>query len=363
MSTPVLSPLDFNRLELLNARLQNLGTDPTGLTTAEKGLLWIDGAGTIKYWDGATTKELGLATGGNAETLDGQDGLYYLARANHTGTQTAATISDLSEAVDDRVSTLIVGGTRLGTVYDDVAGSLTLNVDATGLEQTANKGVANGYASLDASGLIPSNQLPALALTDVNVVLDYVARDALTVQEGDVAIVTSTSETFIYDGTTWQEMTAPTDGVTAVTGSGGITSTGGTTPDISITDLGVTTAKIADTAVTAGKLAAGAVDLAGTKITGTLGIANGGTGATTAAAARTALGATGKVVANIGDGTATQYTVTHNLGTRDIAVEVYRNSTPWDKVIVDVERDTINSVVIRFATAPALDAFRVVVVG
>src|SRR5262245_31567627 len=35
----------------------------------------------------------------DADKLDGQDGTYYLARANHTGTQLAATISDLSTAV------------------------------------------------------------------------------------------------------------------------------------------------------------------------------------------------------------------------------------------------------------------------
>lgn len=47
--------------------------------------------------------------------------------------------------------------------------------------------------------------------------------------------------------------------VTAVTGSGGLTSTGGTTPDLSIAALGVTTTKIAALAVDATKLAADAV--------------------------------------------------------------------------------------------------------
>jgi hypothetical protein len=67
--------------------------------------------------------------------------------------------------------------------------------------------------------------------------------------------------------------------------------------------------------------------------------------------------------AAIGDGAATQYTVTHNLGTRDAHVAVYRNSAPYDTVLVDVERDTTNSVVVRFAAAPASNAYRVVVLG
>jgi carbon monoxide dehydrogenase subunit G len=51
-------------------------------------------------------------------------------RANHTGTQTASTISDFSEAVDDRVAALVVAGTNMTVTYNDVANTLTL--DAAG---------------------------------------------------------------------------------------------------------------------------------------------------------------------------------------------------------------------------------------
>ncbi len=65
--------------------------------------------------------------------------------------------------------------------------------------------------------------------------------------------------------------------------------------------------------------------------------------------------------ANIGDGSSTQLTVTHNLNTRDVRVQVCRNATPWDTILCDVERDTVNSVVLRFATAPTAGQFRVLV--
>ncbi len=65
----------------------------------------------------------------------------------------------------------------------------------------------------------------------------------------------------------------------------------------------------------------------------------------------------------IGDGSATQYTVTHNLNTRDVQASVYRNSGAYDEVFTDVEYTTVNSVTIRFATAPASNAFRVVIDG
>lgn len=70
-----------------------------------------------------------------------------------------------------------------------------------------------------------------------------------------------------------------------------------------------------------------------------------------------------KFTADIGDGSATQFTVTHNLGTRDVTVAVYRNSGSYDEVITDVEHTTTNSVVVRFVSAPTSNQFRVVVLG
>jgi len=41
-----------------------------------------------------------LELGGDADTLNGQGGAYYLARANHTGTQAISTIDNLQDALD-----------------------------------------------------------------------------------------------------------------------------------------------------------------------------------------------------------------------------------------------------------------------
>ncbi|MGD9697623.1 tail fiber domain-containing protein [Acinetobacter sp.] len=86
---------------------------------------------------------------------------------------------------------------------------------------TAMKAIANGLATLGADSKIPFSQLPALALTDVSVVATIAARDALVVQEGDVAVVTGDSS-WIYDGTSWIELTSPSAGnVLSVNGKTG----------------------------------------------------------------------------------------------------------------------------------------------
>lgn len=66
---------------------------------------------------------------------------------------------------------------------------------------------------------------------------------------------------------------------------------------------------------------------------------------------------------NIGDGSATSYTITHSLNTRDVIVRVFPNSGQYDDVEVDVQRPSTTTCTLVFATAPASNAYRVVVLG
>jgi hypothetical protein len=70
-----------------------------------------------------------------------------------------------------------------------------------------------------------------------------------------------------------------------------------------------------------------------------------------------------KNTGNIGDGSATQYDITHNFGTRAVTVEVFRNSTPWDSILCDVSRPDTNTVRLNFATAPTASQFTYVIIG
>jgi hypothetical protein len=91
-------------------------------------------------------------------------------------------------------------------------------------------------------------------------------------------------------------------------------------------------------------------------------VAHGGTGASTAAGAKTNLGFVTRHAETIGDNAATSIAVTHNFGTDDVAVEVY-DATTKETVICDVDRTSTNAVTLTFSTAPATDSLRVVVIG
>lgn len=62
-----------------------------------------------------------------------------------------------------------------------------------------------------------------------------------------------------------------------------------------------------------------------------------------------------------GDGVATTYNIVHNLGTEDLVWDVYELAT-GDSVGVGFSRAGANAVDITMNPAPALDAFRVVIV-
>jgi hypothetical protein len=91
-------------------------------------------------------------------------------------------------------------------------------------EDASKKGVANGYAPLDASALLDAAYLPSIAITDTFVVASQVAMLALSAEKGDVAVRTDLNKSYILatnSPTTladWKELLTPTDAVLSVVG-------------------------------------------------------------------------------------------------------------------------------------------------
>ena len=63
----------------------------------------------------------------------------------------------------------------------------------------------------------------------------------------------------------------------------------------------------------------------------------------------------------IGDGTATEFTLTHSLGTLNVDVTVYENATGHPTTATKVERPTVNQVKLTFAVPPTSGQFTVLV--
>jgi hypothetical protein len=160
-----------------------------------------------------------------------------LARANHTGTQTASTISDFDTQVRTSKVTDLAAPTGAFSMNSQKITNLANpvdNGDAVSLGYfTGQKNVANGIAALDSNGKITTDHLPALAIAETFVVNSQANMLALTAQTGDIAVRTDVSKSFILTASpastlgNWQELLTPTDAVQSVDGSTGAVSLSG----------------------------------------------------------------------------------------------------------------------------------------
>jgi len=127
-----------------------------------------------------------------------------------------------------------------------------LVTDLAGKVNTASVGVASGVASLDGTGKVPANQLPALVTNNTYTVASQAAMLALTANVGDLAVRTDLSETFILSATpastlaNWIQILTP-PGVTSITATSPLT--GGTITSSGSIGLNQSALAIANTQV------------------------------------------------------------------------------------------------------------------
>jgi len=395
MAMKFVTNLDLNKNELQNARVQNLATAPgspvegqiyydTGDDTIyfRNASAWINIAGDIS----GVTAGTGLTGGGTSGvvtvtlantavtaaaygsatavatfTVDAQGRL--TAAANATIAIPSTAVTDFTEAVQDVAGAAIAGTANEITVtYNDGAGTITLSqpddVTVGGVLTVTGNLVVNGTTTTVNSTTTTVDD-PIFTLggdtapssddnKDRGIEFRYHTGSAAKV--GYFGYDDSTGYfTYIPDATNNTEVFSGTQGTISV-----LAYNIGANAVLSGTTLGSTIVTSSLTAV--GTIATGtwaATDVA---------VAHGGTGASTAAAARTNLGATTKVTGTIGDGSATAIAVTHSLGTDDVVVEVY-DATSKETVICDVDRTSTNAVTLTFASAPASNAYKVVIIG
>lgn len=183
-------------------------------------------------------KEIVRCTARSGDTLTitrAQEGT--LATAKNTAGRTyKLMLTPTAKMLDDIESKLDQNSTGLANHIADTNNPHGTTKAQVGLGNVTNDaqvkrtemGVANGVASLDGTGKVPTSQLPAIAISTTYVVGSQAAQLALTVQEGDVAVRTDLSKSYIHNGgvtgtmADWQELLTPTDAVLSVNGQTGI---------------------------------------------------------------------------------------------------------------------------------------------
>jgi phage-related tail fiber protein len=230
------------------------------------------------------------------------------------------------------------GLTKTGTSIDVGSGAGitvaadSISVDTTTIQAKSEKGAANGYASLDATTKVPFAQMPTGTTAST------------------VAIGNHTHTGMVLD-------------TRQVIAGAGLTGGGDFTADRTINVVGDATLSVAAdqvSVVSAPKwTTARTLTLTG-DVTGSVAGVD-GTGNISIATTLVGAGTLPKHFA--GDvGAGTSVTITHNLNSLDVQVEVYRKSD-GASIVCDVTRASVNTVTLGFASAVVASTYRAVVIG
>lgn len=370
MARKFLTPIDLNKLELQNAAFQNLGTPPGSPST---GQFYYDTSTTpkqLKVWDGSAWVAVGSS----------------------------------EEEIEDIVAGLVAAGTGISVSYDDGGNTLTVaNTGVTSLTGTADEVNVSASAG-DITISLPNTVNVDISGTAASATYAVTAGTANAVAADSVTLGTDTIGDYVADVTagTGISVTGTGEGASVVVTNTGVTSLTGTANEVTVSasagavTLGLPTdVTIAGDLIVSGDLTiSGSATYVNTEIIelddNTIVLNANATTASENAGIEVERGTvetnvsllwnessdtwtltndgtnyhtiTRKYSADVGDTAATSFNLDHNLGTRDVTVQVYDNST-YDTVEVDVTRPSTSRVTVAFATAPGNNAYRVVIVG
>lgn len=329
MSRKFLTHIDLGKNEIQNAVAQVLASGPG---TPVPGQFYYN------------------STTGRMEFRNASAWIDSTARANHSGTQLAATISDFTTAVQ---------AIRLDQMAAPTA-SVSLNSQKiTNLaEPTLSSDAATkNYVDSAVNGT-DWKQSVRVATTGSNLAAlsGLLTIDGITLVANDRVLVkdqTTGSANGIYVAASgaWARST-DADANAEVTAGLSVMVTEGTT--LADTQWRLTTNDsivVGTTSLVFAQIGAGTSYTAGTGIS----IAGSVVSIDTAVTVR-------KFAQTVGDGSATSIAVTHGLNTLDVQVQVVEVAT-GATVECDVTRNSVNQVTVGFTTAPASNTLRVLVQG
>lgn len=308
MARKFLTPIDLNRLELQNAVIQNLGTDPE---TAVDGQIYYN----------TNTDRLRIRANGSWSDVGAVTSISGTANEIVVSASTGAVTISLPDTINADLNGTAASATyaiTAGTANSVAANSVALGTDTTGnyvagITGTPNEIEVSGSGSEGASVTIG---LP----NDVTIANNLTVNGALTV---------SGSATYVNT-----EIVTIDDNIVLLNANA------------------TTASENAGIEVERGTVESN-VSILWNETSDKWTLTNDGANYHNI---------TRKFTSDVGDTSNTNFSITHNLGTRDVVVNVYDNAT-YDTVETDVVRTNADVVTVSFATAPGNNAYRVVIVG
>ena len=358
-----LANLDLTKNELQNARIQNLASAPGSPAV---GQVYHDTTDvTTKVWNGTAWIAVDAARVPNTHIPLAKLATDPLARANHTGTQTASTISDFNTAVRTNrldqmaapTAAVAMGSQQITGLAAPTNGTDAANKDYVDgavagiswknevrLATTANGTLASSFANgqtIDGTVLATNDRI--------------LIKDQSTQSENGIYTVNSSgAPTRATDADSAAEIYGAAVFVTNGTANGGKRFVCSTQAPITL----------GSTSITFAQFDAGAVYTAGNGLTLSTNDFNVGAGTGISVGADSVAIDTAVVVrkyaANIGDGSTTAIAVTHSLNTLDTIAEVFTVSDGTN-VMCDVTHTSVNVTTFTFAVAPTSNQYRVVI--
>jgi hypothetical protein len=363
-SVKILVHQDHNQNEIQNAVIQNLASAPS---SPVEGQFYEDTATHATYvWNGSAWRPVDAAKLTDGSIANTALTTNPLARANHTGTQTASTISDFDSQV------------RTSTLNQMAAPTADLSMNSHKLT-----GLSNGTLSSDAAtyGQLQSavqgfawKQLPVIAASTANVTLATGVEngdvlDGITLTTGDRILLknqTSGAENGIYvvnasgaptradDGDTTAELRNATVWVSQGTAN----ADSAWTQTAEITTVGTT-------AQTWAQVGGGSSYSAGNglTLTGSTFDVGAGTGIVSNAndVAIDPTVVQRKYTSAIGNGSLTSFTINHALNNQWATVQIFENAGSFNQVFPLVRLTDANNATVIFNVAPTTNQYRVLV--
>lgn len=358
--------VDFSGNQLLNITLQLLAADPGGAT---QGRFYANTTSGPKYYDGAVWRFLDVAQVPAGYIPMAKLATDPLARANHTGQQTASTISDFGTVtravrLDEftaPTNPVSFGGQRQTNVADPInpQDSATKAYVDNGLQSAAagidskpsvrlivrgSNSTLSGLSAIDGVTPVGGDRILVTAQTTASQNGVYVAAAGSWARAADAdqtGELTPGAFWFVEEGTTYGKTQWRIENTGTIT-------------------VGTTAITINQFGAAAGYTAGNGISIAGNSIA----VTAAPSGGITVGAGGVAVDATvGRIAkGTIGDGTTTSIPINHNLN------NAYPNYSFWDTatkgpVELNVTATNANTLTVSFVTAPAAGAYGYTISG